>query len=367
MERAVLPFGLDRASKDSLKDQLVEGIREAVRMGFYRSGDLLPSLNRMAGELGVSEIVVRSAYRRLASEGLIVSRPRIGSVIHPPKTPIWRGHVLCVMKDFDFNPLQAGLVGQLREQLGRNGFLFSQATAMYSKSGKFDCTSLASAFKRPVDLVVVTQGGRDIEEWLSAGRIPFVVVGGDGDLLPGCVARVCMSYGAAYRKFAAKCRKRGLSNIEIVEFGRPPHSADALSRALAASGLDATVRKVKCAWGPRRVEIAERTGFDFVERCLSRRSFRFPDIYFATDDHLARGMLAAFMAHGVDIPKDVRFACLACCGFRPLYVKSLSTVECDPYERGEDVANRILAWLTEHRPISRAVVECRFVEGETFP
>ena len=159
MERTVLPFGLDRASKDSLKDQLVEGIREAVRMGFYRPGDTLPSLNRMADELGVSEIVIRSAYRRLAAEGIVVSRPRIGSVIHPPKTPIWRGHVLCVMKDFDFNPLQAGLVGRLRERLGRNGFLFSQATAMYSKSGKFDCTSLASAFKRPVDLVVVTQGG----------------------------------------------------------------------------------------------------------------------------------------------------------------------------------------------------------------
>ena len=367
MARTVLPFGLDRASKDSLKDQLAEGIREAIRMGFYRSGDILPSWNRMADELDVSEIVVRSAYRRLAAEGLIVSRPRIGSVVQPSKTPIWRGHVLCAMQDFDFNPFQAGLVGCLREQLSRNGFLFSQATTLYSKSGKFDCASLAVVFKRPVDLVIVTQGGRDIEEWLSAGRIPFVVIGGEGDPLPGCVARIDASYEKAIDKFTDKCRKRGISAVEIVRFRRPSALASALSMALAARGVETIERRLNSTWGPGRVEMAERAGFDFVERRLSRRSFRFPEIYFATDDYLAKGMLAAFMAHGVDVPGDVRFACVASSGFRPLYVKSLSMVEGDPYGRGEDVAARILSWLTEHRPISRSVRECRFVEGETFP
>jgi DNA-binding LacI/PurR family transcriptional regulator len=137
--------------------------------------------------------------------------------------------------------------------------------------------------------------------------------------------------------------------------------------ALAARGVETTERRLKNTWGPGRVEMTERVGFEFVERSLSRRSFHFPEIYFATDDCLARGMLAAFMVHGVDVPKDVRFACVACHGFRPLYSKSLSLVEIDPYGRGEDVASQILSWLTEHRPISRSALECRFVEGETFP
>ena len=113
--RKPLPFKLDRASPNSFKRQLVEGLREAIRISYYRAGDSLPSLSQAVGELGVSDIVVRGAYRTLSAEGLVVSRKGLGSVVRPSRTPVWRGHVLCVTTDFDFSIVQCGIVEKLRE------------------------------------------------------------------------------------------------------------------------------------------------------------------------------------------------------------------------------------------------------------
>ena len=121
MTKKPLPFKLDRASSDSFRRQLVEGVREAIRAGYYKAGDVLPSLGETVAALKVSDIVVRGAYRTLAAEGLIVSRKGYGSVVHPPKTPIWRGRVLCVSTDFDFSLLQCATVERLRAHCLRNG------------------------------------------------------------------------------------------------------------------------------------------------------------------------------------------------------------------------------------------------------
>ena len=72
-----MPFELDRSSTYSLKDQLADGIRQAIWTGSYRPEDVLLSLSSAAVALEVSNIVARAAYRRLVAAGLIVSRLRI--------------------------------------------------------------------------------------------------------------------------------------------------------------------------------------------------------------------------------------------------------------------------------------------------
>ena len=98
------PFALDRTAGEGLGVQLTEGMREAIRIGFYRPGDLLPAVNPLADRLGVSEIVVRRAYRQLVEEGLLSARRRIGHCVRTSEKPLWRGHVLCVMTAHDLNP-----------------------------------------------------------------------------------------------------------------------------------------------------------------------------------------------------------------------------------------------------------------------
>ena len=129
-ETVICPFRLDRASRDSLTDQLTSGLRDAIHSRYYKADAVLPSMPELARHLGVSEIIVRTAYRRLAEEGLVLARPRRGTVVLPSKSPVWRGHVLCVMCDHDFNCQMAIGIEKIREVLTHNGFLFSQVSVL---------------------------------------------------------------------------------------------------------------------------------------------------------------------------------------------------------------------------------------------
>ena len=55
-------------------------IQQALRFGRYRAGDrLIPE--DIAVEIGMSRMPVREAFRRLASEGLVVLRPNRGCIV----------------------------------------------------------------------------------------------------------------------------------------------------------------------------------------------------------------------------------------------------------------------------------------------
>lgn len=367
--RKSFPFRLDRASASSFRRQLAEGVREAIRTGYYKSADVLPSLSQGVAELGVSDIVVRGAYRTLAAEGLVVPRKGIGSIVRPPKTPIWSGHVLCVMMDFDFNVSQCGIVGSLRDCLTANGYSFSQVLCLTARDGKQDLAGLETALCRPLDFAVLVAANDEIERRLSRSGIPFAVVGRRADdILPGCIGGIEVSKVRGLRRLVAKCCTRGIRRVEIVCCKRISPEADLLMAELTARGIDVAIGWVKDLWGVERVEAAERTGYEFVRRNLRKRLPRWPDLYYVSDDYVARGMLQAFAAFGVRVPEDMRFVCSACAGFHPVFgAKRVAVLESAPYRYGAEIARRVLGWLTDHRPFTSAPLEHTFVEGDTFP
>ena len=77
------PFDIDRNSGNSLSDQIVDGFRNAISCGYYREGDMLPSIDEIGKSLRLSRIIVRRVIRRLADEGLIVPRRHIGTFVSP--------------------------------------------------------------------------------------------------------------------------------------------------------------------------------------------------------------------------------------------------------------------------------------------
>ena len=201
-----MPFELDRACRTSLGDQLAAALRDAIRNRFYVSGDVLPSKEALARDLGVSEIVVRKAYRALASDGLVMARPRIGTVVLPKQTPVWRGHVLCVMSDHDFNFRVSTAVEIVRDRLTREGYLFSQVAALRDRDWKMDFTALDYSLRRSIDFVVLIFGDEEIERHLSSAGIPYAVVGGAWQDRPGCVGRIVCSSRRAVADFVSHCR-----------------------------------------------------------------------------------------------------------------------------------------------------------------
>lgn len=64
-----------------LREQAFERIREMIRSGELKPGELLPGENRLAELLGVSRVTVRWALKQLAETGIIRTRKGKGSVV----------------------------------------------------------------------------------------------------------------------------------------------------------------------------------------------------------------------------------------------------------------------------------------------
>ena len=61
--------------------QIQNQIRTAITTGEIDTGEKLPSIREMAGELKVSVITVKRAYAELEAEGLITTRAGLGSFV----------------------------------------------------------------------------------------------------------------------------------------------------------------------------------------------------------------------------------------------------------------------------------------------
>ncbi len=65
---------LERTQSESLRSQLEQQLRQAIRSGRLRAGERLPSSRALAIELGVSRGLVLDCYRQLQAEGYLTSR-----------------------------------------------------------------------------------------------------------------------------------------------------------------------------------------------------------------------------------------------------------------------------------------------------
>jgi DNA-binding transcriptional regulator YhcF (GntR family) len=71
MPRKPLKLRIDVASPVAVYRQIVDGLRASLVEGELRPGDALPSVRRLAMELGITFNTVAQAYRELADEGWV--------------------------------------------------------------------------------------------------------------------------------------------------------------------------------------------------------------------------------------------------------------------------------------------------------
>jgi GntR family transcriptional regulator len=77
----VIEFRLDRRSGVTAYLQLVQQVRQAVRLGWLREGDRLPTAKEVVAALGINHNTVHKAYRELERDGVVLSRPGAGTFI----------------------------------------------------------------------------------------------------------------------------------------------------------------------------------------------------------------------------------------------------------------------------------------------
>src|SRR4029434_3020893 len=77
----VIEFHLDGRSGVAPYLQLVQQVRQAMRLGLLSEGDQLPTVQDVVAKVAVNPNTVLKAYRELEYEGLIAARPGVGTFV----------------------------------------------------------------------------------------------------------------------------------------------------------------------------------------------------------------------------------------------------------------------------------------------
>jgi GntR family transcriptional regulator len=77
----VIEFHLDSRSGVPAYLQLVQQVRQAIRLGILRPGDQLPTVKEVVASLTINPNTVLHAYRQLDLEGLTEGRRGVGTFV----------------------------------------------------------------------------------------------------------------------------------------------------------------------------------------------------------------------------------------------------------------------------------------------
>lgn len=77
----MIEFHLDGRSRVSTYMQLVQQVRQALRVGLLEPGDQLPRVREVAESLAINPNTVLKAYRELEHLGLVTARPGVGTFV----------------------------------------------------------------------------------------------------------------------------------------------------------------------------------------------------------------------------------------------------------------------------------------------
>ncbi len=77
----MIEFRIDARSGIAPYRQLVQQVRQALRLGVLRVGDQLPTVREVVAQVAINPNTVLKAYRELEHEGLAEGRPGLGTFV----------------------------------------------------------------------------------------------------------------------------------------------------------------------------------------------------------------------------------------------------------------------------------------------
>ena len=107
-----IEFQLDPVSGVATYLQLVQQVRDALRLGLLEPGDRLPTAQQVVARLAINPNTVLKAYRDLEREGLVKGRPGMGTFVIrslPGTDPAAQQRFLAAMTDLLRSARSAGL------------------------------------------------------------------------------------------------------------------------------------------------------------------------------------------------------------------------------------------------------------------
>ena len=340
-ERKSPPFAVTRNIRQTLVEQVLDGLRSAITGGYYKPGDALPGTRDLAKALGVSTIVTEAVIKKLGEEGLIVSRPRIGSVVVDKGEKLWKGHILLVMRGEHGGYYSNVLVGVIREELTKAGYLVSTVATPCAKNGKPDTAALSAALRHAVDLAILIFDNPTVERCLATNGVKFVLVGDRPSKAKTCVGSVTYRRDAAARELMPRLKKRGVRTL--VEVGQKDFAdAKDAARKSGVAYSSWTIPVKADAHQPEATEVAAME--TFAKRLAKDRKW-LPDAFYFSDDYVGSGAIKVLVSAGVRIPEDVEVVTWSNRGNGPVFPFRIGLAQMDPRAHGKAIAAGALSVL----------------------
>ncbi len=77
----MIEFHLDGRSGVAPYMQLIQQVRQAMRLGLLKEGDQLPTVKDVVAKVAINPNTVLKAYRELEYDGLVSARPGVGTFV----------------------------------------------------------------------------------------------------------------------------------------------------------------------------------------------------------------------------------------------------------------------------------------------
>ena len=360
-----LGFTLDKSRWGSLCNQIADGIRTAIRTGAYRAGERLPGRREIAAHFDVSVRVVTRAFKLLADEGIVVSRPGAGCTVLAPKGAMTKGLVLLVVPGGDFYYANIR-VGRVFQHLSREGYLALRVGVPSIRNHVYDTRSLDVLLSQTVRLVVMMDSNETIIRHLDKLGVNYVVVGGkEDDQDKGCLGRIRHESSQAYANMAAAAQSCGVRNVAV--FGVHKGIGRTLCEAFRVRGIGVADYSFLSAGDLDghldKVRVDARNA---VRKWLAKNGKTLPDLIFFDDEYRAEGGLIALHEAGLSVPEDVSVVSVTNVGNAPVLSCSLAAIEYDPFADGDRIAEALMEYLSTEKFPDNVVLAARFVSGKSL-
>jgi DNA-binding LacI/PurR family transcriptional regulator len=354
-----LSFRINRDDGASLTEQVVSGLRHAIRSGSFRTGDSLPTRKEMAKQTGVSEETIRHAVKRLADEGLLRVRTRTGATVNS-----LRGHVLYLTWNPPDMYYDSMLTGVVTKRLHAAHVFLSVTHVTWEEAIK-DFPKVQADLVQSLSLAVVMGGmAAGVDALLVHKGLPFVHFT-PSNPSPHAARAILIRHAPVFPTIRDHCLACGAREILMVELFPNDERNTQIGKLLADAGVHCQTMTVQPILGLESAEVVEHRALDTMNAWLEREK-RLPDLIWFSDDYVAQGALLAMTARGVRIPEDVQVISWANSGLGPVFLKPLTRVEMDPIRHGEVVAACVLDQLKGNRSGRKPIVLSPvFIEGET--
>jgi GntR family transcriptional regulator len=113
----MLTITIDRDLETPVYSQVAHQVRQLIAAGALTPGSTLPSVRRLASDLGVNLNTVARAYRLLEDEGFLEIRGRSGVKVAPPADKVRDGAHAALLDELRVTLARFRQAGVTREEL----------------------------------------------------------------------------------------------------------------------------------------------------------------------------------------------------------------------------------------------------------